>query len=329
MQARRLTVAQRQQLRRARLQYSMWHELDQGGVSDMEEGWQSWRVKATEADAEEPFAQLRLYRIPLNNGGDPILTADYDNWIPHTAVYSVLDGDHLVPAVAARLARPDLTKDPGASMLLLEPAWIDDAVDGAGLEELLWTLVLADLRGPLDLVATVAPGWADPPAADLSKYRRSFRNIGFEKFDRETLILTDWAALERARDKYREAFGFPALNRTGGYVIINGHTMDPGWSHVRVVQYLDSGLLTADDWADDLAEPNSRLPAPGPGRWYTPSALIEEAGADLADLQRWQRQLQQAQAVTPSAVLSDGTTGLPLYSAAAVDAARMRLRRRS
>ncbi len=147
MQARRLTVAQRQQLRRARLQYSMWHELDQGGVSDMEEGWQSWRVKATEADAEEPFAQLRLYRIPLNNGGDPILTADYDNWIPHTAVYSVLDGDHLVPAVAARLARPDLTKDPGASMLLLEPAWIDDAVDGAGLAELLWTLVLADLRG--------------------------------------------------------------------------------------------------------------------------------------------------------------------------------------
>ncbi len=100
--------------------------------------------------------------------------------------------------------------------MVLEPIHLDEQWRGLGVAELLWTLVLHDLRTPLDAIAAVSPAWAKPSAPVAAMHRRTFKHIGFVAFDEDTFVLTDWSLLEGARRQYRDGIGLSPLPRSGG-----------------------------------------------------------------------------------------------------------------
>lgn len=325
----RLTSAQRERVRRARIRYSMRRYVDPGGVSDDEEGWQSWSVSVVEPEADEPFASFGIHRVPLNNGVDIFITADCDSYIPHDPVFSVIDYDRLKPEVISRLADPAAADGGTASMLVLEPIRLDEEWRGVGVAELLWGITLAELRTSLDALAIVSPGWAQARAEDVAAQRRTFKHLGFETYDADTWILPDWSLLNRACTRYRALFALAPPPTAAGYFSLNGMDVESAAAMGEVLDTIEaSGLLKEDDCVDIAAAPLP-LPMPSSGAWYTPSAVVEMTGADIAELQAWQLRSLRAQEVCPSGEVREDGVRVCVYSEADVAAIRSRLRRRN
>lgn len=212
----RVTTAERRLLQYGHLKYSMSRTIDQGYATDLEEDWQSWYATA-EVEGQASLASMALHRVPLNNGDDAYVTADYDSYLPDRPVASVMDYDALKPEIVALLPDPRTATRPGASLLLLEPMRLAEQWRGVGVAELLWTLVLHDLRTPLDAIAAVSPDWAESEPRVIAMHRRTFKHIGFVPFDENTLVLTDWSLLDAAGRQYRERLGLSPVPRSRAF----------------------------------------------------------------------------------------------------------------
>lgn len=320
-----LTAAQRKLLKYGKLKYSMSRTIDQGYATDLEEGWQSWYATA-EVEGQPSLARMAVHRVPLNNGDDAYVTADCDSYMPDRPVASVMDFDALKPEVVALLPDSSAARALGASLLLLEPMRLDEQWRGVGVAELLWTLVLHDLRTPLDAIAAVSPDWAESEPRVIAMHRRTFKHIGFVPFDEDTFVLTDWSLLERSRRQYRERLGLSPSYRSGAHLSLNGMTAG-GQSEAEVQELVDfSGYNTEHDYA--LDDPPLPLGRPVAGAWYTATRVVEETGAEIGDLLAWQRRSARAQELSPSAELRDGQWRMYVYSEAALEAIRKWVGRR-